>query len=568
MVNGDATLSRRRFLRRTAIAGLGLTSVALLAACGGAAPPAPSASTSVAPAGASSAAATGATKVTSAASSAPAVPIKRGGKLVQAQAWTYPTFDLHLSSVAISAGYGMLFNQLLQYRLVDEKAGKFELKPELAESWEQPDPKSWVFKLRKGVKFHDGSDFNAEVAKWNLERLKKHEKSFAKTQLAALDSVDAMDSHTIKVNLSAPQPQFPFFVSGAAWFVTGIQSKLAVEKLGEAEYAKNPVGTGPMKFKQWIVDDRLIMERFPDYWESGEDGKPLPYIDVMESRYIPDLTVAAAELQSGSLMAAENMPANQIATLKANPSLQYVEFPWAPATYFILGFNAYAPPFEKLAVRQAALHAIDHEGMARALGFGMGQVTHAPYWNKSLVGYDEGAPKYEYSLDKAKALLAEAGYPKGLDITLKVILREPEKTIGEFAVAMWAKAGINTKLETKERLSWIDDVKKMQFQACFWRDPNPAAIPEQLAVLLKSGAPANWAGFKDDVIDAGMKEGSETSDPAKRAEIFKKVMRRQQEQGYLGAGYQLPPNYVTTKAVRGLTVQWQDPDFRRVWLAG
>ena len=103
-----------------------------------------------------------------------------------------------------------------------------------------------------------------------------------------------------------------------------------------------------MRFKPWVTDDRLVLERNPDYWRSGADGRPLPYMDSFVSRYVPDLTVAVPDLQSGQLTAAENMPANQLRPLRANPRLKLIEWPWAGPTYFQMGMNVYKPPFNDL----------------------------------------------------------------------------------------------------------------------------------------------------------------------------------------------------------------------------
>jgi peptide/nickel transport system substrate-binding protein len=146
--------------------------------------------------------------------------IQRGGEVVQAQAFTYPTFDVHLSSYSLPAGYHMLFDYLLRYDMTDPKTETFELKPGLAESWEQDDPRTVVFHLRKGVKFHDGSEFNAQVAKWNLERLRDHPKSFSKSYLADVAAIEAPDAATLRVRLKAPSGALPFRVSGgtsASW---------------------------------------------------------------------------------------------------------------------------------------------------------------------------------------------------------------------------------------------------------------------------------------------------------------------------------------------------------------
>ncbi len=324
----DRQMSRRDLLKLFGLAGSAVVAVPLLEACSSPSKPAASGAAS-APAAASGAG-TAAPAAAGAPTSAPAAAasaIKRGGQVVQAKAWTYPTFDIHTSSQPQNSGYHMMFDYLLRYERTDPKSSKFSLQPSLAESWEQTDPKTVVFHLRKGVKFHDGSDFNADVAKWNLTDLRDNPKSFGKSYLSDVESIDAPDANTLKITLKAPSSSLPFRLSGANYGVMGMMSKVAYDKLGEEGFGKAPVGTGPMKFKQWITDDRLTVEKFDGYWRNGADGKPLPYIDSFVSRYVPDLTVAMADLQSGQLMAAEDMPTNQLKVVQASNQLQLIESP-------------------------------------------------------------------------------------------------------------------------------------------------------------------------------------------------------------------------------------------------
>ncbi|MCL4370242.1 MAG: ABC transporter substrate-binding protein [Chloroflexi bacterium] len=561
----ERQISRRDVLRLLGLGGSVVTLGPLVAACGSAA------KSGSAPAAAPPAAAPTSTAGTAAVAAPAAAPaasaIQRGGQLVQAKAWTYPSMNMHTTSQPQNSGYHMMFDYLLRYELADEKSGKFALKPGLAESWEQTDPKTVVFHLRKGVKFHDGSDFNADAAKWNLTDLRDNPKSFGKTYLTDVASIDAPDATTLKITLETPSTSLPFRLSGANYGVMGMMSKVAYDKLGEEGFGKAPVGTGPMKFKQWITDDRLILERFDGYWRNGADGKPLPYIDSFVSRYVPDLTVAMADLQSGQLMAAEDMPANQLKVVESNNQLQLVEWPWAGSTYFQMGFNATKAPFDNLKVRQAALYGIDHEAMAKTLGFGFAKPQVYPFWTPSLLGYDDSVEKYPYNPDKVKQLLTEAGYPNGVEIDLLVIQREPEATIGQFAAQMWTKVGIKTTLKAMERLSWINSVRDMNFQSCFWRNAPGQADPSMLTSNIGSKGPNNWSAIKDPEIDGLLAKADQTLDATQRADVYRQVLKRLQDQAYLGEGYLLPMNYVISKKLHGLTAEFGIPDFTGAWLS-
>jgi peptide/nickel transport system substrate-binding protein len=469
------------------------------------------------------------------ASAQPAA-VKRGGTFVESINWTYPSLDSHLSSQPFMAGYEAMYNTLVRFELVDAKTGEQKVVGDLAESWEQPDTKTLVFKLRQGVTFHDGSAFDAEVAAWNMLRVRNP--GFLRS-LA--------------------------YASGARVYML---SKTAMDKLGEDGFARSPVGTGAFRFRQWITDDRLILERNPSYFETGADGKPLPYLDGFVGRFVPDPTVALVDMRAGAVHLVEWVATKDAAAIKADPNLVLYELPWAGQNYFKVGFNAKAAPFNDVRVRQAALMGIDRAGMAKALGFGVGVPHYYPFWLPRTLGYDDTITKNEYNPARVKELLAAAGHPNGVSIELKVIAREPENTIGEFAQQMWSAVGIKTKLVSLERLAWIDAVRANNFQAAFWRGVFQTVVdPDVLKTRIKCGAPANWAQVCDPDIDRLMDEGGATLDPRKRHEIYRGVLKLVQERAYLGTGIVMPLLMAYRKEVQGLKFNFQVPDVRSTWLA-
>ena len=316
----------------------------------------------------------------------PASAIKRGGTFVESINWTYPSLDSHLSSQPFMAGFEAMYNTLVRFELADPRTGEQKVVGDLAESWEQPDAKTMVFKLRQGVTFHDGSSFDAEVAAWNMLRVRDHPKSQWKTQLGVLETAEALNKNTLRLRLKTPSPGFLRSLAYASGARVYMNSKAAMDKLGEDGFARNPVGTGPFRFKQWVTDDRLILERNPSYFETGADGKSLPYLDGFVGRFVPDPTVALVDMRAGAVSLVEWVPTKDAAAIRADPNLVLYELPWAGQNYFKVGFNAKASPFNDVRVRQAALMGIDRAGMAKALGFGVGVPHYYPFWLPRTLG--------------------------------------------------------------------------------------------------------------------------------------------------------------------------------------
>ena len=500
------------------------------------------------------------------AMAATAGQVKRGGTLTHAINWTVPSMDPHISTLPQHALNENAYEGLVRLR-ADPKTWEQKVVGVLAESWKSPDAKTIVFKLRQGVQFHDGSNFDAQVAAWNFLRARDHPKSMIKATLKVIDTIKAVDKQTLEIKTKDDNAALLRVLAHVNGGLVRMVSKAAFDKNGEEWLQRNAVGTGPFKFKQWITDDRVILERNVDYWEAGADGKPLPYLDGLVMRYIPDPTVSVIDMRAGAVHLVEGMALKDITTLKTDPSLAYVELPWAGQIYFMMGFNTGASPFNDVKVRRAALYGIDRVGMHKTLGFGVGAPQYYGNWLPGFLGYDESVPKYEYDPDKVKQLLKEAGYPDGISIELKVIAREPENTIGEFVQQMWTNVGIKTKLVSQERLSWIDAVRAKNFQTCFWRGSSIAGVdPDLLRTVVKCGGPDNWSQFCDPEIDRLMDQGAATPDAKKRQEIYRNVLSLIQERAYVGSGFLAPVLSGYRNEVQGLDFNFATPNLRASWL--
>ncbi len=531
--------------------------------------PAPGAPTAAA---AAPAAAPTAAPKPAAATPTSAAKIKRGGTVVFARNNVVDDLDIVTSITFVAPIVTMVYEHLLTYDLVDVKTGKHELKPQLAESWDVSDPSKIVLKLKKGVKFADGSDFTAEVAKWNLDRVVTHPKSQGKSQMDVVQSVDVIDPSTIRVNLKSPSAtallKLSNGVSGTASFATAMASKAAVDKGGPEALSSNPIGTGPMVLDQWMKGDRVSVKKRDGYWQMGEDGQALPYLDGFVDRYIPDSAVQNVELRTGNVQwVGGSLNLSDIASVKSNPELVYEERPWAGTLQFVHAFNSRQGPFaNNQKLRQAAMYAIDKQQMATTMGFGFAKPAYYIYWVPGVLGYDETVNKYQYDTAKAKQTLADAGYPNGVDVSLDIIARDPDRKIAEIAKFMWDAVGIRTTIDAVERAAGLARYQSGNFTIGFY---NLALLPDPdlfAPKALMCNSMNNWTNWCNKDFDACIAEGGKILDPQQRDTIYKRCLKIMMDEAFVGSGY-LQVNFNAYSAkMKGEVIHYADGDARWVWL--
>jgi peptide/nickel transport system substrate-binding protein len=456
-----------------------------------------------------------------------------------------------------------MFETLFRYGLND-KNGRWEPIAHLAESWEFTNPTTLVIKLRKGVKFHDGSDFTAELAKWNLERMKDHPKSYAKTQVQNFKSIEIVDPSTLRLTMSAPNAsQLVMLTPATGTSVAAFISKAALDKQGEEDFGRKPVGSGPMQFVEWRSGDHVTVKKIDNYWLKGEDGQPLPYLDSMVCRYRPDLTVGLIEMRAGDLDLMQGAQPKDVAQIKADQNMVYTELSGIQAR--ALGANQSGAPFaNNQKLRQAIWQGIDRAAIAKTVFFNVGGPMDY-YWAKGQPGYDETLPKYPYDIAKAKAAIAEAGFPNGLDVSFAFISRPVDQQIAEMVQAMLQPAGVRMKLDALERTAWISMMKNKTYQMAGWIfsvDPDPAMKLERMGCE----GPANWGGYCNKEFDQCMKEGDQSLDWAKRDETYKRCQKIFYTDATEILAVSSPIGVALRKYVKGALDSWERLDLRSVWL--
>ncbi len=387
--------------------------------------------------------------------------------------------------------------------------------------------------------------------------------------MAEIASVDVIDAETLRLNLKIASPTVLYkstmATGGGESCGPGMMSKVATEKLGD-DVGTKPVGTGPMQFEQWLRDDRVILKKFDGYWKMGADGKPLPYLDSFEERFQPDVTVSMLEMKAGAIDHMQEIPGKDIAAVKADPNVQYVDTAaWASAPYFAAALNPTKGPFSNnLKLRQAAFYGVDREAMAKVLGFGVGVPAYYLYWTKTTLGYDDSVPKFTFEPEKAKQLVAEAGHPNGVNISLTHINRDEDNKIAQMVKDMWDKVGIKTTIDSMERLAFVAKTQSCEFEANFGRMYS-SPDPDFYSNLLVTGASANFACTNIPALDKCLEEGRTTYDAKQRHEIYKRCLTIAHENAYQTVGYGKPFTFQHAKGLKGWKIQWQLMDFKEAW---
>jgi peptide/nickel transport system substrate-binding protein len=323
-----------------------------------------------------------------------------------------------------------------------------DIGPGLAESWEvsKEDPTLWTFHLRKNATFHDGASFNADAVIFQLDRLKKPDSPYYNAQVAAgiltniknIDSYNKVDDYTVQIKTKEPYSYLPYDVAFIA-----IPNPEAVKKYGQ-DYLNHPVGTGPFKFVSLKQGQEMVMEKNDKYWGS------IPKVDQLILRPVPDASARLAALQSGQVNWAEIPPPESVTQLKSSGfQVLLNDYPhiWPYA------LNVKEGPWKDKRVRQAANYAIDREGLSKSLLNGVAKpATQLVYPGHPW--YNDKAVKYNYDPEKAKKMLAEAGYPNGFQTTFIVPTSGSGNMwplpMNEFVQKNLKAVGIDVKIEAIE----------------------------------------------------------------------------------------------------------------------
>ncbi len=430
-------------------------------------------------------------------------------------------------AAAISeALYGNLFEGLVQF------AADGSVLPQLAGSWDvSADGLTYLFHLRPGVRFHDGRPFDAAAAKFSLERaVAGNSVNPQKSRLGAVRDVEAIDEHTLKISLRRR--------SGGLLQSLAFGSFVMVSPDSAAGNAGHPVGTGPFRFSEWRRGDALTLVRNPDYW-----GRPAA-LDQVTFKFIADPGAAYAALMAGDVEVFHGYPAPEsFAQFAADP--RFAVFVGTTEGETILSLNNRRPALNNVLVRRAIAQALDRRAIIDGAMFGYGTPigSHFPPRNPAYVDLTQ---QYPHDVAAAKRLLAQAGYPQGFSVSLKLPPPSYARRSGEIIAAQLAEVGIHAAIENLEWAQWLEQV--------FARHDFDMSIVMHIEPLDYDiyARDEYYFGYSNADFKGLMAALEDTVDPAQRFGLLQRIQRKIADDAVNGFLFQYPQLSVWNAHLQGL----------------
>jgi peptide/nickel transport system substrate-binding protein len=490
---------------------------------------------------------------------------QQGGDLIVGSIGAPTLFnDLYSTDTASSDISGFIYNGLVTSNEKLEAVGS------LAESWNtSEDGLTWTFNLKKGVKWHDGKDFTADDVVFTYSIPLSEDYSGARaSSFEKIKSIKAIDQHTVEIVLS--EPYAPFIWTAAYGILPKhILGDVPIAELGEHEFnTKNPIGTGPFKFVEWKEGQYVKVEANEDYFEGR------PYLDSITYKIVPDQNALLAQkaagdvhhiaVSSADLATAQQWESEEKVNLFTGPSLAY--------TY--LGYNQKNELFQDKKVRQALTHAIDREAIVEAVLNGDGQLANTPGSPISWA-FNKNVPVFDYDVDKAKAMLAEAGWEDtdgdgvldkdGKKFSFEVKTNQGNKAREQIATIVqqqFKEVGIEAKPKIMEWSAFIGEVTapNWKYDAVIlgWSlgtDPDPSDIFHSK----EREEGLNFVHYSNPEMDALMDENTKILDQEERAEVIKEIQAGIAEDQPYSFLYYPNDHYATPKNLNGVVFHPSNP---------
>ncbi|MBM3524583.1 MAG: ABC transporter substrate-binding protein [Alphaproteobacteria bacterium] len=406
-----------------------------------------------------------------------------------------------------------------------------KVEPDLATGWEQPNATTYVFKLRSGVKFHNGQEFDADDVKYTFDRILDPKTASPSASLfAAIQAVTVVDKHTVRFELKAPSAPF---LSYLATNPTGV-----IVPRGVGELNTKPVGTGPFVFESYQPNQIFTLKANPDYYEKGQ-----PYLDSVAFRFFKDQASLTSALRSKAIdMTWFKDP--KVSAQVVRTSADLVSVPGKTTRTFPVWMNMKAPPLNDVRVRRALSLATNRKACLDTVLGGSGKVA-AMIPESHIGGYDgvSELPYYKHDVAAAKRLLAEAGHANGLDLGEYIVVAANPLDVAcaQILQQQWAEAGIKVAIKPMETAPliamWLKGEYPTLLSVAYAWNPDPDAIATRITSTHTQG---KGMGMNDAELDAMIAEARTILDVAKRVEAYRRIQHRVADQAYCLDIYQYP----------------------------
>ncbi len=432
---------------------------------------------------------------------------KRGGTLTVGISGDPITLDPHKSASMTDRNY--------YYQIYDPLVtlgADGSIQPGLAEKWDNPDPKTYIFHLRTGVKFHDGTDFNATIAKWNFDRMLDPKAKLPRlSEINMIDTVTVTDANTLKITLKTPYAPFLTVLTDRSGMMV---SKAAVEKLGD-DFARKPVGTGPFIVTEWTPKSQVVLRRFDQYWD-----KPKPYLDGVVYKIIPDETVRLTSLKTGEVGLIDTIPPKDVASVKASGEYTVAESP--SQAYDYLDLNTKQPPFNNKALRQAVAWAIDRQAIQQTVYYNVGAVANSPF-PASLWAHDPNFVPYTRDVAKAKAAMAAGGQPNGFSFKLTMTNTPLNVLVGQVIQGQLKEVGIDMQLDLVDSSALSAALTSGKYQACRAGWSGRADPDGNVYTMFTTNGSINYRKLSNKTLDDLLEKARAATTQAERKTLYQQA---------------------------------------------
>ena len=419
---------------------------------------------------------------------------------------------------------------------------KLEIVPQLATGYEWTDPTTLVIRLRQGVKFHDGTDLDAAAVKYSLERHVTMQGSFRRSELSTMDRVEAVDPLTVRITLKSPSSPFLAQLADRSGMVV---SPKAAEAAGK-DFGLRPVCAGPFAFKERVPQDRIVLDRFPGYWNA--DAIKLERVVFQP---IPDSSIRLANLQAGSIELVEFVLPTDVDAVRKNPRLRVAVTDYLG--YQGITFNVGNGPRSKAAitsdarVRRAFELSLDRDALV--------QVVYAGLYTPTAQGVSPSSPYFiadvkppARDVAKARALLKEAGVTLPVPVSLMVPNNPDLRQTAEVVQSMAAEAGFNVQIAATEFASALQAESRGDYEAFILAWSGRVDPDGNLYSFLHTGGVLNTMNYSNPAVDKALDDARLTADPARRRELYASMWTAQRQD--------LPIMYLwTQKNIAGLSAK-------------